>query len=505
MSFLDDESPQDQLKRLIAGYSHPAAPQTPVSSPPASPVALPNDSVPPVVTKPVSVPPVASGTEDLEKQEAANVATAHPVSVKPEVTPLAQQQAYDQSRLSHLQSSGAGEDRLRTGRDANGTQIMGADGTPKKAHPILGTIAKIGDIGLSSLFPTIAAQIPGTAMYHNRAIDNAQADVTADVKNEDTAATAAHLNAETANLQNPPSKDTEKWTPVDKFTDVDGTPLFHEQNSNQILRADGSKPTGFKAMAEKQDKPDSIDQQINEAFAAGNTAEGQRLLEVKHKIAAAGQAPERPERLPRSMVVLPGGKVVEIHPGDTLGEGAKSMTGALNADQITPATQGILQSTQPAKEQVEQLLTALEPFKSDNTPGSLAVARGKYAMGMASPEGELGDQISKLELDRVIAGARVLKGSSRAFQALELAMKHAPNSWVDSPQLMYNKLQNIHQNLVDTEADAVKFGTKGQTAASATAGTTDSRTPKMIRARDPQGKLHEAPEGSKLPAGWKAE
>jgi hypothetical protein len=158
------------------------------------------------------------------------------------------------------------------------------------------------------------------------------------------------------------------------------------------------------------------------------------------------------------------------------------MTGGLTAGQITPATQKILQETSPVHDQVRQLLNAVEPYKDDNTPGTLLRSRLKYALGMADPKGDLGDQISKLELDRVMAGARVLKGSSRAYQALQLAMQHAPNSKIDSPQLMYNKLQTIEQNLTDIGDDAVKYGTKGQTVASAqgslkTAGS-DLKPPK---------------------------
>jgi hypothetical protein len=157
--------------------------------------------------------------------------------------------------------------------------------------------------------------------------------------------------------------------------------------------------------------------------------------------------------------------------------------------QITPATQKILQETTPVHDQVSQLLDALEPYKNDNTPGKLATGRLKYMLGMADPEGELGDQISKLELDRVMAGARVLKGSSRAYQALQMAMQHAPNTWKDSPQLMYSKLQTIEQNLKDIESDAVKYGIKGQTAQDVQGGGLKSKV------------QSQAPEGTRVQVG----
>jgi hypothetical protein len=64
--------------------------------------------------------------------------------------------------------------------------------------------------------------------------------------------------------------------------------------------------------------------------------------------------------------------------------------------QLTTATQKILQETTPVHDQVSQLLDALEPYKDDNTPGSLAPGRLKYALGMADPKGELGDKSQSL-------------------------------------------------------------------------------------------------------------
>jgi hypothetical protein len=126
---------------------------------------------------------------------------------------------------------------------------------------------------------------------------------------------------------------------------------------------------------------------------------------------------------------------------------------------LTPAATSIIMNTEPTLQQVDQLLAELEPMKNDNK-SRLTMDRIGYAMGNASPKGTLAADISKIELDRVVAGARVLKGSSRAYQALELAMKHAPNSWVDTPNLMYDKLTNIRQNLADVIEDAKKYGGK---------------------------------------------
>src|SRR6266568_1089286 len=137
---------------------------------------------------------------------------------------------------------------------------------------------------------------------------------------------------------------------------------------------------------------------------------------------------------------------------------------------LSPKAQQVLMETEPTLQQVDQLIAKLEPMRNDNS-SRLTLSRIGYALGHASPEGSLADDISKLELDRVVAGARVLKGSSRAYQALELAMKHAPNAWVDTPQLMYNKLTNIRQNLSDVENDAKNLGTSKLSSSAAEAAT----------------------------------
>jgi hypothetical protein len=233
-------------------------------------------------------------------------------------------------------------------------------------------------------------------------------------------------------------------------------------------------------------KPDSLEQRYSDAVESGDKVTAQRLLGEMQAIGGAKQPPQRP---PQQLGVI-GGKVVVLRPGMDV-TGAQSLTGDLtagtNAQRLTPATQSILQSTEPVKQQVQQLLNDLEPMKDDNTPGKLFSSRLKYAVGIASPEGSIGEDISKLEMDRVIAGARILKGSSRAYQALELAMKHAPSTWKDSPQLMYQKLTNILQNLTDVEEDAKAFGTKGQTLQSANQKT--GSTPKARSGAQPKNRV----------------
>jgi len=131
-----------------------------------------------------------------------------------------------------------------------------------------------------------------------------------------------------------------------------------------------------------------------------------------------------------------------------------------STENLTPAAQTVLQQTVPVHDQIRDLLRQFEPMKDDNTPGKFLPQRIEYSLGMHSDIGNAADTIAQLELNRVTAGARVLKGSSRAIKALEMAMKHAPNVWKDSPQLIYTKLQNLDKALAEIEDAAHTYGTR---------------------------------------------
>jgi hypothetical protein len=131
--------------------------------------------------------------------------------------------------------------------------------------------------------------------------------------------------------------------------------------------------------------------------------------------------------------------------------------------QVTPQAQKILQSTGPVKNQIVDLLNRIDSLglSENNQPGYLLGHRIKYSMGMGSPEGELGADISNLSLASVVGAARILQGSSRAYPALKKAMEHTPNTWTGSPKQMKQQLEFMLKNVDDVEQDAVRYGRKG--------------------------------------------
>ena len=152
---------------------------------------------------------------------------------------------------------------------------------------------------------------------------------------------------------------------------------------------------------------------------------------------------------------------------------------------LSPAAQKILMETGPVKAQIQDLLQRLEPLHQNNTPGYFAGPRALYSIGVHSDANDLAGQLSEVELSRITGAARVLKGSSRAYQIFEKALTHTPDPWKDSPAQMYSKLQTILKNLEDVENDAYKYGANSGAVpvqgAVATASPQKKRNPRYNR------------------------
>jgi len=144
-------------------------------------------------------------------------------------------------------------------------------------------------------------------------------------------------------------------------------------------------------------------------------------------------------------------------------EGSDSSGAALpGLRALSPSGQKVVLDTQPVLDQVNNLIGKMDAYKNINVPGYLSADRTLYAMGMKSNvAGELADQVANLELQKIVAAASVMRGSSRTIQALKIAMQHTPNVWIDSPALIDSKLNTIRDRLTDVVNDAYTYGRKG--------------------------------------------
>lgn len=128
------------------------------------------------------------------------------------------------------------------------------------------------------------------------------------------------------------------------------------------------------------------------------------------------------------------------------------LTGTAAQNVVTAQAQ--IDINQPLIELIDRL-----GLKNNNSMGYLAWARLKYGAGKGTPGG-LADEIANLELTKVTSAANAMKGSSRAWAALSLALQHTPNVWVDSPFQIRKKLETIDQRLQAVIDEQRRFGTK---------------------------------------------
>lgn len=114
-----------------------------------------------------------------------------------------------------------------------------------EAHPTLGRLlgygaevpAMIGDVALSNLAPNIAAQIPGTALHHQRLLANADRDVGADLTIAKNKADTAETTARTQHDED--EGDLEKQQAAALAAKQAGGELVFDKDGNAIGFHDG--------------------------------------------------------------------------------------------------------------------------------------------------------------------------------------------------------------------------------------------------------------------------
>ena len=124
---------------------------------------------------------------------------------------------------------------------------------------------------------------------------------------------------------------------------------------------------------------------------------------------------------------------------------------------LTPEAEKTVAEMKPTLAMIDRAIAMLEPVKHENMPFAHSLQRLGYKFGLATDASQL---INQLELIKVMGAARVLKGSSRAYPALEVAMQHLPNAARGSNMLMYEQLQSVRQNLMDVINTSELIGQK---------------------------------------------
>lgn len=223
--------------------------------------------------------------------------------------------------------------------------------------------------------------------------------------------------------------------------------------------------------------PASIDAAILAADRAGNQAEVQRLLGLKRRATDAGRAPDKPDAVTPTAGLdatlrLRDRFVRETAAAQTVKtqyELMKSSMEAVRNGGAAPGSQGILVTFQKI----------LDPTS--------VVRESEYARSASglSLQNRLEGQWMKIQE----GGAGVDPNELQKF--VDLA-----GEWVKNQE----RTANLTKQQIDSIAREYKLDPDNITR-----DMGDGSAPGTMRARDPQGKLHEAPAGTPLPAGWTVE
>lgn len=441
-----DDTPQGQLKRLVGMYSQPPAPApAPIQS---APVVMP-DAPPPITPKAPAVP-----------------------------SPAATRQSAADTELGRLQSTGSGVSQLQ------------------HTHPILGTVAKVGDSLLGAMFPTIAQGIPGTTAHHNALVNTQEKNVAQDQGEQQqtaqlgqSAAQTGLENAETFRQMNPVNtigKTPEELALHDLMTGQNGAPQVNPDTGNPYTYIEAY--TKVKESGQKTPQEVSLDKQYNDAIAKGDHITAARILKVKHDIAVAGQAPQQPQREPRQLAIGPDGSVIELKPGMKVAPGTKSVSADLKGATADEERRSDL--SRNLNENLDQLDDILNRRPDLFGPMAGRLTAMREAVGTSDPDVARLKTI-KEQLGMAVVGAHAMRNASH----VETAANAIVNGFNNSPEAIKAASAVARQSVATFQKDA------GDQPGSAPKGAAGG----MIRARDPSGVLHEAPAGTALPKGWKQE
>src|SRR5581483_409936 len=171
----------------------------------------------------------------------------------------------------------------------------------------------------------------------------------------------------------------------------------------------------------------------------------------------------------------PGGGIVE-----RVGAGAHLAPGSMTASQYGVGAAADVKQDKARKQAAEE---AQKDYKLMQTLAANPSPTNDLAMVMHYIGATKPDSIGKLRLNQ--NEIALVMGTRSSFGDLEAMEEKVRNGQKLTPEQRNNMLETMR-------------------ILSASSGDTGGG-PQMIRARDPQGVLHEAPAGTPLPAGWKAE
>lgn len=373
----------------------------------------------------------------------------------------------DKTELARLESTGSGVSQLQ------------------RKHPVLGTFAKIADVIGSIAAPGAAAQIPGTTAHHSLLVNKERGQIKGDIANMEGEAQAQQEQAKAQSLINPPAKEKPagstvetgdgvfQWNPeTNKYDTKVGPPKtqahtlsdpkagYAQAISDAITN--GRDPNNDphviawkQAMDNiaKQEKPDSPEQQFIDEHM--RTHPGATISDA---VRAYGAASQQPQRDPRQMAVGPDGKVIEIHPGMTIPQGTKSVTGDLT-NKPTADEQRRADLASNLNENLTQLEGILQrrPDLFGPAAGRLTGLRGM--IGTSDPDVAALKTIQE-QMGMAMVGAHAMRNA----QHVETAANSIVNSLHNEPEAVAGAIAAARNSLKTFQSDAERNTNRGSTS-----------------------------------------
>ncbi len=166
---------------------------------------------------------------------------------------------------------------------------------------------------------------------------------------------------------------------------------------------------------------------------------------------------------------------------------------------LTATGQEDINKIDPIMDEVRRVREMVESRKDSLSYGELAKDLVLYKLHIPTPNDDL---ISSISFAGLRGASQAMSGTgSRAYQVLSRALEHVP-ALPSGPDRILTLLNEMETRLQEGRASIIRNDRKSGVIMPVEAAPSKS---KMIRARNAQGNLHEAPAGTALPAGWKLE
>lgn len=407
-------------------------------------------------------------------------------------------------------------------------------------NPVLRTLATIGDALGATFAPAAEQVIPGTEGHHNLEVSRAGHAVEQERAGTKQAAENELHQAEAANYRSKPEvaaaqnetrlQGIESRGEIARLTQEGLNTRAQSANdqraaaakaaSDARLRAAGFDPeTGHPLAEEELSEPLRAQRSLTELRGAQADAQEAQAELARARAAnapdAAALAQAKFEQAERRLNMLNTrlGLAQDTYKARYLGTGpsGEALPGALLTDQNQPVGTANAANVRPtgqqrnkadmgtsAREQLSDIKTIVQSHPEIFGPGHGRATEIERWIGSQDPDAQAFASARTIAADHLAGtfGGR----SESALKALDDAI----GQFKTNPTAMLAGIDQIDKaNSIFIQRGTPR--TAGSNAAAAQPVVPPPAPSATIRARDPQGKLHKAPAGTPLPAGWKLE